>query len=123
MAKLSKAEKEKRKPKFFAKLFSSPRKEKAKAASKKAEATSAAKKKMYAAESMFKSAKTRDTAKVDLSKPMAFGKAFKSAKAAGKKEFTWKGKRYHTRTKDELEIGAKEKSKFAAKARNQKKIS
>ena len=55
MARLSKAEKEKRKPKFFAKLFSSPRKEKAKAASKKAEATSAAKKKMYAAESMFKS--------------------------------------------------------------------
>ena len=77
MAKLSKAEKEKRKPKFFAKLFSSPRKDKAKAASKKAEATSMAKKKMYAAESMFK-----------------------SAKAAGKKEFTWKGKRYHTRTKD-----------------------
>ena len=34
MARLSKAEKEKRKPKFFAKLFSSPRKEKAKAASK-----------------------------------------------------------------------------------------
>ena len=78
---------------------------------------------MYAAESMFKSGKSRDTAKVGSSKPMAFGKAFRSAKAAGKKEFTWKGKRYHTRTKDELEIGAKEKSKFAAKARNQKKIS
>ena len=123
MAKLSKAEKEKRKPKFFAKLFSSPRKEKAKAASKKAEATSAAKKKMYAAESMFKSGKSRDTARVGSSKPMAFGKAFRSAKSAGKKEFTWKGKRYHTRTKDELEIGAKEKSKFAAAAKNKKKIS
>ena len=123
MARLSKAEKEKRKPKFFAKLFSSPRKDKAKAASKKAEATSTAKKKMYAAESMFKSAKAKDTAKVDSSKPMAFGKAFRSAKSAGKKEFTWKGKRYHTRTKDELEIGAKEKSKFAAAAKNKKKIS
>ena len=65
MARLSKAEKEKRRPKFFAKLFSSPRKDKAKAASKKAEATSTAKKKMYAAESMFKSAKAKDTAKVD----------------------------------------------------------
>ena len=78
---------------------------------------------MYAAESMFKSGKSRDTAKVGSPKPMAFGKAFRSAKSAGKKEFTWKGKRYHTRTKDELEIGAKEKSKFAAKAKNQKKIS
>ena len=71
MARLSKAEKEKRKPKFFAKLFSSPRKDKAKAASKKAEATSTAKKKMYAAESMFKAdrakkAATRDEAKLKL---------------------------------------------------------
>ena len=78
---------------------------------------------MYAAESMFKSGKSRDTAKVGSPKPMAFGKAFRSAKSAGKKEFTWKGKRYHTRTKDELEIGAKEKSKFAAAAKNKKKIS
>ena len=43
--------------------------------------------------------------------------------ALRKKEFTWKGKRYHTRTKDELEIGAKEKTKFAAAAKNKKKIS
>ena len=89
----------------------------------KAKSNRDATQKMYAAESMFKSAKAKDTAKVGSSKPMAFGKAFRSAKSAGKKEFTWKGKRYHTRTKDELEIGAKEKSKFAAAAKNKKKIS
>lgn len=32
---------------------------------------------------------------------MTFGKAFRAAKDAGKKEFTYRGKRYHTRTKDE----------------------
>jgi hypothetical protein len=32
---------------------------------------------------------------------MTFGKAFRAAKDAGKKEFTYKGKKYHTRTKDE----------------------
>jgi hypothetical protein len=33
--------------------------------------------------------------------PLTFGKAFRAAKDAGKKEFTYKGKKYHTRTKDE----------------------
>ena len=32
---------------------------------------------------------------------MTFGKAFRAAKDAKKKEFTYRGKRYHTRTKDE----------------------
>ena len=32
---------------------------------------------------------------------MTFGKAFRAAKDAGKKEFTYRGKRYNTRTKDE----------------------
>ena len=32
---------------------------------------------------------------------MTFGKAFRAAKDAGKKEFTYKGEKYHTRTKDE----------------------
>ena len=29
----------------------------------------------------------------------AFDKAFAAARSAGKKEFTWRGKRYHTRLK------------------------
>ena len=32
---------------------------------------------------------------------MSFGEAFKSSKSAGKKEFTWRGNKYHTRTKEE----------------------
>ena len=34
-------------------------------------------------------------------KKMSFGAAFKAARKAGKKEFTWNGKKYHTKTKDE----------------------
>tara|TARA_R110000822_G_scaffold27134_2_gene81265 strand:+ start:204 stop:974 length:771 start_codon:yes stop_codon:yes gene_type:complete len=34
-------------------------------------------------------------------KELSFGEAFKQNKAAGKAEFTWKGKKYHTRTKEE----------------------
>jgi hypothetical protein len=46
-----------------------------------------------------------------------FGKAFRAARSAGKKEFSWNGKSYHTRTADE-EKAAKAKSsapKAAAK--------
>jgi len=32
---------------------------------------------------------------------MSFGEAFKAARKAGKKQFTWRGKKYHTKTKDE----------------------
>ena len=32
---------------------------------------------------------------------MSFGDAFKSSRDAGKKEFTWRGNKYHTRTKEE----------------------
>ena len=32
---------------------------------------------------------------------MSFSQAFRAARNAGQKEFTWKGKRYHTRTKSE----------------------
>lgn len=34
-------------------------------------------------------------------KKVSFGKAFAAARKEGKKEFTWNGKRYHTRTKEE----------------------
>lgn len=33
--------------------------------------------------------------------PVSFSKAFRQNRDAGKKEFTWKGKKYHTRTKEE----------------------
>lgn len=33
--------------------------------------------------------------------PVSFGQAFKENRAKGKKEFSWKGKKYHTRTKEE----------------------
>ena len=64
-------------------------------------------KKMYAAESMFKSAKNRDDSKVKPGKAQPFGSAFKSAKEDGKKTFSWKGKFYTTQTKSELEAGSK----------------
>ena len=38
---------------------------------------------------------------------MTFGKAFRAAKDAGEKEFTYRGKRYNTRTKDEEKAMAK----------------
>ena len=96
MAKLSAAEKEKRKPKFLKNLFKGRRAKTAEAASKKATAESAMKKKVYAAESMFKSAKSRDDAKVAPGKARPFKEAFDSATKAGKSKFMHKGKSYLT---------------------------
>jgi ubiquitin len=110
MAKMTAAEKEKRAPKFLKKIFSSPKKEKAKAAKASAaqgKRNQAATSKMYAAESMFKSAESKDKAKSMSGKAQPFGSAFKSAKASGKKVFLWKGKSYTTKTKSELEAGSK----------------
>jgi len=110
MAKMTAAEKEKRAPKFLKKIFSSPKKEKAKAAKASAaqgKRNQAATSKMYAAESMFKSAENKDKAKSMSGKAQPFGSAFKSAKASGKKVFLWKGKSYTTKTKSELEAGSK----------------
>jgi hypothetical protein len=106
MARLSAAEKEKRKPKFLKNLFKGRRAKTDEAATKKGMAESAMKKKMYAAESMFKS-KAKDTAKSVVGKARPFGSAFKSAKDSGKKAFLWKGKSYSTQTKSELESGSK----------------
>ena len=96
MAKLSAAEKEKRKPKFLKNLFKGRRAKTAEAAYKKATAESAMKKKVYAAESMFKSAKSRDDAKVTPGKARPFKEAFDSATKAGKSKFMHKGKSYLT---------------------------
>ena len=80
----------------------------------------AATKKMYAAESMFKSARNRDDAKVKPGKARPFGTAFKSAKDAGKKTFLYKGKSYHTKTKSEMEAGSREKEKFERVGKSKK---
>ena len=96
MARLSAAEKEKRKPKFLKNLFKGRRAKTAEAASKKATAESAMKKKVYAAESMFKSAKSRDDAKVKPGKARSFKEAFNAATKADKDRFMHKGKSYLT---------------------------
>jgi len=51
-------------------------------------------------------------------KEQSFGDAFKTNRAAGKKEFTYKGKRYHTRTKEEE--AAKNKKKPVKKTEKKK---
>ena len=56
----------------------------------------AATSKMYAAESMFKSAKNRDDAKVAPGKARSFKDAFDSANKADKDKFLHKGKSYFT---------------------------
>ena len=56
----------------------------------------AATSKMYAAESMFKSAKNRDDAKVKPGKARSFKDAFDAANKADKNKFLHKGKSYFT---------------------------
>lgn len=45
----------------------------------------------------------------------AFGEAFKAARSAGKKEFTYKGKRYNTRTKDDEAKNSKKNTAAVSK--------
>jgi len=96
MARLSAAEKEKRTPKFLRKVFESPKKKAERLSTKSGKANKAATKKMYAAESMFKSAKSRDDAKVKPGKARSFKEAFDAATKAGKDRFMFKGKSYLT---------------------------
>ena len=51
---------------------------------------------------------------------LKFGDAFRTAKKSGKKVFTWKGNKYTTQTKSELESGKSEAAKFAAKGKSNK---
>lgn len=64
---------------------------------------------------MDKPAKAKEPAE----KKVSFGKAFAEARKAGKKEFTWNGKRYHTRTKEEE---AARKKKATGKAVRRRKL-
>ncbi len=100
MAKLSQAEKEKRKPKFLANLFKGRRAKAKEAASKKGMAESKMKstvakaEKKYAKESMFP--KAREEARKNIAKPRSFKEAFDAATKAGKSKFLHKGKGYLT---------------------------
>jgi len=51
---------------------------------------------------------------------LKFGDAFRIAKKDGKKVFTWKGNKYTTQTKAELETGKSEKEKFERMAKSKK---
>ena len=96
MARLSAAEKEKRTPKFLRKIFESPKKKAERLSTKSGKANTAATQKMYAAESMFKSAKVRDKAKTTPGKARSFKDAFDSATKEGKSRFMVGGKSYLT---------------------------
>lgn len=48
-----------------------------------------------------KAKKVAPAKKKRAAKTTSFGSAFAAARKAGKKAFTWKGKSYHTRTKEE----------------------
>jgi len=68
----------------------------AKASAAQGKRNQAAKAKMYAAESMFKSAKNRDDAKARPGKARSFKEAFDDATKQGKDRFMLKGKSYLT---------------------------
>jgi len=84
---------------FFEKFIEGSKSKKAKAEKASiasGKANKAATKKMYAAESMFKSAKSRDDAKVKPGKARSFKEAFDAATKADKSKFLHKGKSYLT---------------------------
>ena len=123
MARLSMAEKKKRTPEFLKKIFSSPKKEKAKsmkASIASGKANTAATKKMYAAESMFNTAKARDEAKVKPGKARPFGDAKAAAEKSGKDKFLYKGKPFFT-TKGAADNRDKMKTRIAPKGTFPKK--
>jgi len=65
-----------------------------------------------------KPASKPEAKKEEAKKPeMSFGQAFAAARKAGKDEFTFKGKRYHTRTKEEEEKRKATKKRQDAAAR------
>ena len=89
----------KKKGSFFEKFIEGSKSKKAKAAKASAaqgKRNQAATSKMYAAESMFKSAKSRDDAKVAPGKAKSFKEAFDAATKADKSKFLHKGKSYLT---------------------------
>jgi len=91
--------KEGAKSSFFEKFIEGSKSKKAKAAKAsvaQGKRNQAATSKMYAAESMFNTAKARDEAKVKPGKARSFKDAFDAANKANKDKFLHKGKSYFT---------------------------
>ena len=80
----------------------------------------AATSKMYAADSMYKTAKARDDAKVTPGKARPFGEAKDAAEKAGKDRFLHKGKSYFT-TKGAAKNRDEKKTRIAPKGSIKKK--
>ena len=101
-AEYKKRDKSKEGPKkgsFFEKFIEGSKSKKARAAKAsvaQGKANAGATKKMYAAESMFNTAKARDDAKVKPGKARSFKDAFDAANKADKNKFLHKGKSYFT---------------------------
>ena len=110
----------------FFKKFIEGRKAKEKRAEKASVAqgkrNQAATSKMYAAESMFNTAKARDEAKVQPGKARPFKVAKASAEKADKDRFLWKGKSYFT-TRGAADNRDKKKTEIAPKGSIKKKSS
>jgi hypothetical protein len=101
-------------------IFESPKSKAIRLSTESGKANTAATKKMYAAESMFKSAKARDEAKVTPGKARPFGEAKAAAEKADKDRFMWKGKSYFT-TRGAAENRDKKKTEIAPKGSIKKK--
>ena len=103
-------------------IFESPKSKAIRLSTASGKANKAATQKMYAAESMFKSAKARDDAKVTPGKARPFGEAKAAAEKADKDRFMWKGKSYFT-TRGAAENKDKMKTRIAPKGSIKKKSS
>jgi len=115
--------KEGAKSSFFSKILEGSKSKKAKAAKAsvaQGKRNQAATSKMYAAESMFTSAKNRDVAKTTPGKARPFGDAKASAEKSGKDQFLYKGKSYFT-TKGAADNRDKKKTRIAPKGTFPKK--
>ena len=78
------------------------------------------KKKKYVPKFSDAQAKAKKAMTSDKAYPLSFGETFRQSKAKGDKTFRWKGKSYHTKTKEELETGKSEKEKFERVAKSKK---
>ena len=101
-------------------IFESPRSKAIRLSTESGKANTAATSKMYAAESMFNTAKARDEAKVKPGKARPFGDAKAAAEKAGKDQFLHKGKSYFT-TKGAADNRDKMKTRIAPKGSIKKK--
>ena len=106
-------------------IFESPRSKAIRLSTESGKANTAATSKMYAAESMFNTAKARDEAKVKPGKARSFKDAFDAATKAGKDSFMLKGKSYLTtkgKRKDRFPVTTDKKSAATPKKSLREKL-